>query len=162
MTNNSWSVGATIMESRTPVEIADKNSRRRAVIVAAGAIVFVLGQLLGRTEFRDQTDTGLYLSRSIMWTVNVILLLAFLATGGGILTNREIRALVNDEVSRLNYKTSVVAGFWVAMTTALAIYLIPGLDHFTGRQAVYVVVTSSVAVASIAFSYLELRAHRDA
>jgi hypothetical protein len=97
-----------------------------------------------------------------MWTVNVILLLAFLATGGGILTNREIRALVNDEVSRLNYKTSVVAGFWVAMITALAIYLIPGLDHFTGRQAVYVMVTSSVAVASITFSYLELRAHRDA
>jgi hypothetical protein len=150
------------MESRTPVEIADRNSRKRAVIVAAAAIVFVLGQLLGRTEFRSQTDTGLYLSRSIMWTVNVILLLAFLATGGGILTNREIRALVNDEVSRLNYKTSVVAGFWVAMITALAIYLIPGFDHFTGRQAVYVVVTSTVAVASITFAYLELRAHRDA
>jgi hypothetical protein len=150
------------MQSRTPVEIADKNSRRRAIIVAAGTIVFVVGQLLSRTEFRSQADTGLYLSRSIMWSVNVILLLAFLATGGGILNNREIRALVNDEVSRLNYKTSVVAGFWVAMTMALAIYLIPGLDHFTGRQAVYVVVTSSVAVASIVFSYLELRAHRDA
>ena len=150
------------MESRTPVEIADKNSRRRAIIVAAAAIVFVAGQLLGRVEFRSGTDTGLYLSRSIMWSVNVVLLLAFLATGGGILTNREIRALVNDEVSRMNYKTSVVAGFWVAMTTALAIYLIPGLDHFTGRQAVYVVVTSSVAVASAVFAYLELRAHRDA
>ena len=150
------------MEPRTTVEIADRNSRRRAVIVATGAIVFVIGQVMGRTEFRDTTDTGLYLSRSIMWTVNVILLLAFLATGGGLLTRREIRELVNDEVSRLNYKTSVVAGFWVAMTTALGIYLIPGLDHLSGRQAVYVVITSSVAVASIAFSYLELRAHRDA
>jgi hypothetical protein len=150
------------MQSGTPVEIADRNSRKRAIIVAAAAIVFIAGQLLARTEFRPQTDTALYLSRSVMWSINVILLLAFLATGGGILTNREIRALVNDEVSRMNYKTSVVAGFWVAMTTALAIYLIPSLEHFTGRQAVYVVVTSSVAVASIVFSYLELRAHRDA
>jgi len=150
------------MQSGTPVEIADRNSRRRAIIVAVGTIVFVAGQVLGRGAFGSQTDTALYLSRNVMWSVNVILLLAFLAIGGGILTNREIRALVNDEVSRLNYKTSAVAGFWVAMTTALAIYLVPQLDHFTGRQAVYIVVTSSVAVASMLFSYLELRAHRDA
>jgi len=150
------------MQSGTPVEIADRNSRVRAILIAFGTIVFVIGQLMARTEFRNQTDTANYLSRSTMWTVNVILLLAFLVTGGGLFTNREIRALVNDEVSRMNYKTSVFAGFWVAMTTALAIYLIPPLEHFTGRQAVYVVVTSSVAVASIVFSYLELRAHRDA
>jgi hypothetical protein len=150
------------MQSGTPVEIADRNSRRRAIIVAAGTIVFVAAQALGRGVFGTTTDTALYFSRNVMWSVNVILLLAFLATGGGILTNREIRALVNDEVSRANYKTSVVAGFWVAMVTALAIYLVPQLDHFTGRQAVYLVVTASVAVACLMFSYLELRAHRDA
>jgi len=150
------------METKSPVEIADRNSRKRAIIVAAAAIIFVAGQALGRIEFRSQPDHGLYMSRSIMWSVNVILLLAFLATGGGVLTRREIRELVNDEVSRMNYKTSVVAGFWVAMTVALVIYLFPAFATLTGKQAVYLVVTSTVAVASAVFAYLELRAHRDA
>ena len=150
------------MQSRTPVEIADRNSRNRAIIVAAAVIVFVAGQLLGRGAFDGAVDKGLHLSRSIMWSVNVILLLAFLATGGGLLTRREIRVLVNDEVSRMNYRTSVIAGFWVAMTSALAMYIIPAFESFTGRQAAYLVVTPSVAVAALLFSYLELRAHRDA
>ena len=150
------------MQSKTPVEIADRNSRNRAIIVAAAVIVFVAGQLLGRGPFDGGIDKGLHMSRSIVWSVNVILLLAFLATGGGILTRREIRELVNDEVSRLNYRTSVVAGFWVAMVSALAIYLIPALQGFTAQQTTYVVVTASVAVAASVFSYLELRAHRDA
>jgi hypothetical protein len=150
------------MQSKTPVEIADRNSRNRAVIVAVAVVVFIAGQLLGRGPFEGGVDKGLHMSRSIMWSVNVIFLLAFLATGGGILTSREIRELVNDEVSRLNYKTSVVAGFWVAMISALAIYIIPALEGFTGRQATYVVVTASVAVTASVFSYLELRAHRDA
>jgi hypothetical protein len=150
------------MQSKTPVEIADRNSRNRAILVAAAVIVFVVGQLLGRGAFDGGVDEGLHMSRSIMWSVNVIFLLAFLATGGGILTRREIRRLVNDEVSRMNYRTSVVAGFWVAMISALAIYLIPTLKTFTGRQATYLVVTASVVIAASVFSYLELRAHRDA
>ena len=150
------------MDSRNLVEIADKNSRKRAIIVAAGAIVFVAGQALGGPAFTNHADTSLYSARNVMWALNVVLLLAFLATGGGLLTNPQIRALVNDEVSRANYRTSVVAGFWVAMTSALALYLVPVFAALTGKQTLYLVLTLSVAVASLSFAYLELRAHRDA
>jgi hypothetical protein len=150
------------MDSRNLVEIADRNSRKRAIIVAAGAIVFVAGQALGGPAFSDTADKALYNSRTIMWALNVVLLLAFLATGGGLLNNPQIRALVNDEVSRANYRTSVIAGFWVAMTSALVLYLVPVFAALTAKQTLYLVLTSSVAVASLMFAYLELRAHRDA
>lgn len=150
------------MESRDLVEIADKNSRKRAIIVAAGAIVFVAGQLLGGPAFRENADQSLYSARNIMWSVNVILLLAFLATGGGLLNNPQIRALVNDEVSRANYRVSVIIGFWVAMTSALVLYLVPAFAWMNAKQCLYSVLTLSVAITSLAFAYLELRAHRDA
>ena len=150
------------MDSRNLVEIADRNSRRRAIIVVAGAIVFIAGQALGGPAFRDNTDRALYNMRNGMWALNVVLLLAFLATGGGLLNNPQIRALVNDEVSRANYRTSVIAGFWVAMTSALVLYLVPVFAALTGKQTLYLVLTPSVAVASLTFAYLELRAHRDA
>ena len=150
------------MESRDLVEIADRNSRKRAIIVAAAAIVFVAGQALGRPAFSDTADRALYNMRTGAWALNVVLLLAFLATGGGLLNNPQIRALVNDEVSRANYRTSIVAGFWVAMTSALVLYLVPVFATLTGRQTLYLVLTLSVAVASLTFAYLELRAHRDA
>lgn len=150
------------MESRDLVEIADKNSRKRAIIVAAGAIVFVAGQLLGGPAFRDNADPSLYSARNIMWSVNVILLLAFLATGGGLLNNPQIRALVNDEVSRANYRASVIIGFWTAMISALVLYLVPAFAWMNAKQSLYSVLTLSVAITSLAFAYLELRAHRDA
>jgi hypothetical protein len=97
-----------------------------------------------------------------MWVVNAVVLLLALSTGGGLLNNRQIRALVNDEVSQSNYRTSVILGFWVAMVTALALYVFPSLQRLTGPDALYTVVTYSVCVAVLKFAYLEFRAHRDA
>lgn len=148
------------MESRTPVELADQFSRKRAWMVAAAAIVFAGGQLLGLPPFHT-ADASLHSARSLLWTLNTALLLAILATGGGLLKDRQVRALANDEVSRMNYRTSVISGFWVAMAVGLGLYLFPTFGAFTGPQAAYVIVTPAVFVASLTFSILELRAHRD-
>jgi hypothetical protein len=149
------------MQSKTPVEIADKLSRRRAAGVAIAAAVFILVQVATNPFFVGGPDTAPH-ARPGMWAVNAVALLLLLATGGGFVWKGQIRALVNDEVSRSNYKTAVVAGFWVAMTTALGLYLLPVFRDFTSREAIYLIVTASVAVALLTFSYLELRAHRDA
>jgi len=146
----------------SPVEVADKMSRKRAIIVAAGTLVFVLGQIFGGPQFGRGAETAHHLTRTVMWTANVVLLLLCLATGGGLLNDREVRKLVNDEVSRANYHTSAIAGFWVAMISAMLLYLVPRFSTFGGQTAIYIVVTLSVAIASLSFAFLELRAHRDA
>lgn len=47
------------------------------------------------------------------------------------------------------------------MVTALGIFFLPFAQTFTARRVVYVIVTLSTSIALLAFSYLELRAHRN-
>jgi cell division protein FtsW (lipid II flippase) len=149
------------MQSKKSVEIADRVSRKRAVGAAVAASVFLAIQVITRPFFVSGIETA-QRAKIDLWAVNAIVLLLLLATGGGLMWRSQIRALVNDEVSRSNYKTAVNAGFWVAMASAMGLYLLPGFNTFTSREAVYVIVTASVCVALLVFSYLELRAHRDA
>lgn len=149
------------MQSKSPVEIADRVSRRRAGGIAAAAAVFLIVQVIARPFFGSALDTA-HRATVDMWAINAGVLLLLLATGGGLLLNRQVRSLVNDEVSRSHYRTAVGAGYWVAMVTAMGLYVLSGFTTVTGREAVYLIVTSSLAVALLAFSYLEYRAHRSA
>ena len=149
------------MQSKTPVEIADRVSRRRAGGVAAATAVFLLVQVVAHPFFVGAPDTA-HRAKLDMWAINAGVLLLLLATGGGLLLNRQVRVLVNDEVSRSHYRTAVGVGYWVAMVTVMGLYVLSGFKSVTGREAVYLIVTSSVAVALLAFSYLEYRAHRSA
>jgi hypothetical protein len=150
------------MQPKTPVEIADQYSRKRAIGVAVAAAVFVAVQVIARPFLAGGPDTAHYASPRVMWAINAVALLLLLATGGGLLNSRRIRSLVNDEVARSNYRTAVVAGYWVAMTTAMALYVLPIFDSLRGREAVFVIVTPSLVVALLVFAALEFRAHRDA
>jgi MFS family permease len=150
------------MPLETPVEIADRYSRKRAVIVAVAALAFLSIHVALGPFFADGLGTARYATVGTMWAINAFVLLVVLATGGGLLNSTQIRSLVNDEVSQGNCKTSVVAAYWVAMTAAMTLYTVPRFQTLTAREAVYVVVTSSIVVALLTFSYLEYRAHRDA
>jgi hypothetical protein len=150
------------MQGKSAVEIADVQSRKRAIIVAVAAIIFFIAQLIVRPFEDGWPGSGMSTAKSGIWAINAILLLVLLATGGGLFNKREISILVNDEVSRENYRTSVVAGFWTAMTTAMGLYFYPRFESFPAAGAIYVIVTVSIVVALLVFSYLELRAHRDA
>jgi hypothetical protein len=147
------------MPSESLVEIADRMSRRRAMVAAVAALWFLGVQAIARPYFAGATASR---ARIDWWAVNAAVLLAVLATGGGLLNSPRLRALVNDEVSRSHYRTAVHAGYWVAMTIAMALYVGPAFLEFSARQAVYLIVTPSLGVALLAFAYLELRAHRDA
>ena len=142
------------------VEIADRVSRRRAIGVGIAAVIFLLVQIAARPVFLSAPQT-MSLSRAVVWGVNAILLLLLLFTGGGLAYKREIRALVNDEVSRNNYHSAITLAYWIAMIIAMTLYALAGGYHFTSRETVYLIVTPSVGLALITFSLLELRAHRD-
>jgi hypothetical protein len=140
------------------VEVADGYSRKRAVVAIVAAVAFLGIQFMARPAafLEGGPPTGID-----WWVVNAVVLLAVLATGGGLLNRRPIRALVQDELARSHLHAALVHGYWVAMGLGLVLYLVPGFRTLTGRQAVYVVVTGSVVVPLLTFAFLERRAHRD-
>lgn len=150
------------MKSNNPVEIADRYSRKRTILVAFAALTFTVIHLAVRSPFVDGSLTADYANAEVMWAVNAFALLLLLATGGGLLNRPEIRFLVNDEVARENYRSAVGAGYWAAMTTAMGLFVAPGAERFTARDAVFLIVTAGVGMALLAFAYLEHRAHLDA
>jgi hypothetical protein len=68
---------------------------------------------------------------------------------------------MNDEISRGHLTRGLVAGYWVAMMSAMGMYLIPQFREIPSRLAIYIVVTASAGLALLWASYLEIRAHRD-
>ena len=150
------------MQSRSPVELADRVSRKRAIGVAIAAGVFLMIQVVTRPAFTGEPETARHLSRAIMWAVNAAALLLLLFTGGGLMQKKEIRALVNDEVTRTHCRSAVAVGYWISMIIAMGLYAFAGAGDITAREAIYLIVTPSVCLALLVFSWLELRAHRDA
>src|SRR5215203_1319853 len=128
------------MQSESTIEIADRISRRRAIGVAVAALAFLVVQLVARPFFPLTAST----TRFDMWALNAVVLFLLLATGGGLFNRTQLRVLVNDEVSQLNYKSSVVAAFWTAMTLAMLMYLLPAFAAFSGREVIYLIVTTTM------------------
>ena len=149
------------MKPTSDVEIADRMSRRRAIVVGVAALAFIAFQFIDNPFFYvGDRGTVQAVNRRVLWAAYTGVLLLGLATGGGLLGNQRIRALVDDEVSRSNYRTASTAGFWIAMGMAMLIYLYGGYSLYTGQEAIYLIVTPAVAAALLAFAFLELRALR--
>jgi hypothetical protein len=134
------------------VELADRYSRKRALIAILAALVFLGVQFIAQPRVFGGSSHG---TRIDLWAVNAIVLLAVLATGGGVLNRRAVRALVHDDLSRGHLRTAVLAGYWVAMGMALVMYLAPWFRDFTARQAIYVIVTGSIVAPLLTFAGLE-------
>lgn len=148
------------MNATDDVETADRMSRRRAIVVGVAAFAFVAFQFVDNPFFFvNDHGTAQAVNRRVLWALYTGLLLLGLATGGGIL-KRRIRALVDDEVSRSNYRTASTAGFWVAMGMGMGVYLYGGYSLYTGQEAIYLIVTPAVTAALLVFAFLEMRALR--
>ena len=146
------------MHTRSDIELADRTARKRPIMIAAATLAYALVHVLMRPLFyaRGADPSGID-----WWAINTLLLLVGLATGGALVQARRIRGLVNDEVSRSHYRTAVAIGYWIAMTVAMGIYLVPSLARLATREALYLVVTPSTVVPLLVFAYLEHRANRD-
>ena len=149
------------MASANSVALADRASRKRAILILAATLVFLAIQLVARPVFVEGPAED-FRARGYFWALNAGALILLLATGGGLAQRREIRALVDDQVSASHRGLAVAIGFWIAMALALIVYCLPGLGDLTSRETVYTIVTPSISAGLLAFSWLELRAHRDA
>jgi hypothetical protein len=149
------------MQTKSPVEIAHTLSRKRAWVVAAAAIMFLVAQAANLPLAEPRPE--MHRLKVDMWALNATLLLIGLAGGAVPWTKgRQIRALMNDEVTRAHMRTAMAVGFWVAMVTAMALYWLPASASLSAAAAVYVIVTASIAIALLAFAWMEHRALRDA
>ncbi len=151
------------MPTNTTVEIADRFSRKRAILLTAATITFLGVQVITRPIHAGPGGLTPH-NRIDWWAVNAIVLMLLLVTRlqGGLFNRREIRELINDDVSREHHRYAIITGFWVAMIMAMGIYFAPAFRDYTAREAVYLIVTTAVGGALLKFCFLELRAHRDA
>lgn len=150
------------METNRMVEKADVMSRRRAVLLLVAVVVFLGVQLLIRPI---HSGPGGESPQRLLngWAINVIalMLLLVIRLQGGLLNRREIRNLINDDVSREHHREAINGGFWVAMIGAMTVFFLPAFKSYTAREGSYLIVTAAVGFSLLKFCYLEFRAHRD-
>lgn len=132
---------------------------RRARALPVLGIVF-LAQQASFLSMPEQSARPVDHLKIGAWLVLTIVLLAGLATGGAWFRPRAVRALVNDESTRVHRQTAYSYGFWAAMGTAIGIYVVNMFEPVSGRDAVHIVITVAVATALLNFGLLERRAHR--
>ena len=98
--------------------------------------------------------------RNAGWLALAAVVLAGLVTGGFWFRPREVRSLMNDEVTRANRADALTGGFTVAMLAGILLY---GADSFAPnpidlRDGIHLIVTAGLGTALLRFGMLERRA----
>jgi hypothetical protein len=143
----------------THAEEADRLSRRRARMLPMLALFFVVQQASFFVE-----GSGGAAERAVdhvklgAWLLLSGVLLAALWTGGFWLRKREVRALMDDEITRSHRAAALSVGFLVAMLAAIGLYLLDMFEPITSRMAIHLIVTAGIAAALLRFGLLERRA----
>jgi hypothetical protein len=137
----------------SPVDQADRISRNRGMLMAIAAAVLLALALFSALDPIGTTN----LVRGIVWAALTLLWLALLATGGGVLLRREIRAMMNDEVSLLNRRRAIETGFWTAMAAAIGLYFASYSWPVPVRGGLAMLTEVAIAAALIRYAWLELR-----
>jgi hypothetical protein len=139
------------------IEKAERIGRSRARMFAVQAILFASWQgFYFGAAMGDQVRT-IDTVRIWTWLVWVAALLALLATGGGLMRSRSVRALLNDELTRANRNAAYVAGFWSAMGAAVGCYVVDLFDPLAPREAIHAIVSVGIAAALLTFAIRERR-----
>ena len=91
-----------------------------------------------------------------------IVLLLVLATGGAWFRSREVRALMNDEATRVHRADAFRFAFFAAMIACVGLYVLGLFEPLGGRDVIHVVMSCGIGAALVRFGMLERRAYRDA
>lgn len=142
------------------IETADRLSRRRARMLPLMAMIFLAQQA---SYFSDAHPTGRPVDHVKIgaWLLLSTVLLAALVTGGFWWKPRNVRALMEDDVTRANRLEAFRIAFLVTMIGGIGLYFLDQFAPMSGRDAIHILVTLGIASALIAFGGLERRAHKD-
>ena len=145
------------------VEQAERLGRRRARMLPLLAMIFLTQQA---SFFVSESERASAVVRTVdhvkfgAWLVLSLVLLDGLYTGGFWFHRREVRNLMNDELTLRNRHTALSLGFLIAMLTAIGLYLVDMAEPVGTRVAIHVIVTLGIGAALIRFGLLERAAHR--
>jgi hypothetical protein len=154
------------VSSPSPIPSAERLEelqRKRTRLTFFQGIMFVIWQanflvlddkVTPAREAVSRVKIGSYL----VWAV---LLLAFLATGGNWWLSRQVRAILNDEVTRAHRQRATAMGFFAAMGTALGCYVVTLFEPVSGPEAIHTILSIGIATALLTFAVLERRAQAD-
>lgn len=141
---------------------AERLSHRRARMIPALAVMFICQQAIfisspiGMGEAVRPVD----LVRAAGGLLLTLVLLAGLSTTGFWFKSREVRALMEDEVTKAHRAQAMSLGFLVAMLTAIGWYVAVLFTSVDPRLVLHTVISAGIATGLIRFSILERRALR--
>ena len=139
-------------------ETADRLNRRHARMMPVLAVFVLIQQAVFFTSGNGQRTVDMV--RNGAWVVLVSVIVLMLVTGGSWFRSRELRELLNDEVTRANRASALTFGFGLAMAAGIALYaleaFVPG--SATAREAVHIIVSFGLIAALLRFGLLERRA----
>jgi hypothetical protein len=148
------------MSELSNVEQAERLSRRRARLLPVLA-VFYLGQ---QVSFFSQhgVDSAPPVNHSKIgaWLVMTLTLLVVLTTSGFWFRNPEVRAMIDDESTRMHRANAMATGFIFAMLAGIALYFVIQFEPVSAREAIHVIISLGLGAALVRFGMLERRAHR--
>lgn len=139
------------------MDIAERLTVRRARMLPAFALLSLTQQTVFLSGGGARPVEGIKVGA---WAALTATLLVLLATGGGLLRSRAVRALLNDETTRLHRMRACATGLWASMLCGIAVYLLAQVVEVTAREAIHIVVTAGLSAALLGFAMQERRAFR--
>jgi fucose 4-O-acetylase-like acetyltransferase len=144
--------------SNANAETAERLNRRRARMLPVLAL-FVLIQQAAFLTSGDRLRT-VDLVRNGGWIALVAVILAGLVTGGFWFRPREVRELMNDEVTLANRASAMTWGFTMAIVAAIVLFAIESFtpDGASSREVIHIIASAGLVTALLRFGFLERRA----
>ena len=149
------------MTEASDVEKAEKLGRRRARMFVFQGLIFLIWQT---TFFTTPIGAPLRTVDHVKisaWLVWAVALLVLLATGGGLLRSPQVRALLDDELTRRHRIRAYVTGFWLAVASGLALYVIGMFEDITAREVIHTILSVAIGSAIFSFGISERRGYSD-
>jgi len=139
-------------------ERADRLNRRRARMLPVLALFLLIQQsaFFGAGDGMRSVD----MVRNGAWVVLTGVILAALLTGGFWFHSRDVRRLMEDDVTQANRASALALGFGLAMATAIALFALEAFapGSASAREVIHIVVSVGLVAALLRFALLERRA----
>lgn len=150
------------MTEAADVEKAERLGRRRARLFVFQGLIFLIWQTSFFTSPVGEPLRTVDHVKISAWLVWAVVLLVLLATGGGLFRSRAVRALLDDELTRRHRIRAYVTGFWMAVASGLALYVIGMFEDITAREVIHTILSIAIGSAIFSFGISERRGYSEA